>query len=164
MPNTKRTHFNPTFWLANWSPDYLLPGRPKSRDCKVYALFCRTGSVAQVKVENVHFEKGLGRAVLPVDAAKMVIDGEGLSEEEITEMLAEIDAAGDLQMDFESLFGSIETSPPFEYLKRVIEKKRIELWEEKIHISAFLALQHVRHPRQWNALILWREKVMGRPR
>lgn len=164
MPNTKRTHFNPAFWIANWSPDYLLPCRPKPRECEVYALFCRTASVARVKVENVHFEKGLGRASLPVDAAKMVIDREGLTEAEINEMLAEIDAAGDLQMDFESLFGSIEASAPFEYLKRVIAAKRIELWEEKVHIAAFLALQHLRHPRQWNALIQWRETVMGRPR
>jgi hypothetical protein len=164
MSSTKRTHFNPAFWIAHWSPDYHRSRRPKPRECEVYALFCRTGSIARVKAENVHFEKGLGLAVLPVDAAKMVVDREGLSEDEIKEMLAEIDAAGDLQVDFEGIFNSIEASAPFDYLKQVIAAERIETWEEKIHISAFLALQHLRHPRQWNALIQWRETYMGSPR
>jgi hypothetical protein len=164
VSKTKRTHFNPAFWIAHWSPDYHLPNRPKARDCEVYALFCRTGSIARVKVENVHFEKGLARAVLPVEAAKMVVDREGLSEDEVSEMLAEIDAAGDLEMDFEDIFNSIEASAPYEYLTRVIASKRIGEWEEKIHIAAFLVVQHLRHPRQWNALLSWRERVMGRPR
>ena len=158
---TKRTHFNPAFWLAAWSPEF---GRRPSRDCHVYALYVRTGTVARITVENAHFEKGLGRAIFPVTDVKQIIDLDGLSALEREEMLAEIDAAGDLTLDIESVFTSIEQSSPFEHLQAAVADQRIDTWDRKANIAAFVAIQHLRNPRQWNVLLRWREERMGKPR
>jgi hypothetical protein len=62
----KRNHYNPCFWTALWNQQFFTDfcagrtARGRSRAQLVHTLNLRGNRIFETKVENVHYDKGLG--------------------------------------------------------------------------------------------------------
>ena len=155
---TKKTHYNPCFWTACWSPGYLdalkheSENRPPSRRAKVYALSAKANKIFPTTVENVHFEKGLGIAEIDRNEAVRFCQRYFPDEREsFTRRIA--DAEYPVFIDFENHFDALEKTPAYESALEVAQKKTLDHPEEKCNLACFVFLQRLRSHAVMNSSV-----------
>ena len=75
MSITKRSHYNPCFWTAFWSPQYyeaFQNGEADNltpREQVVYALNVKSNRILETTVDDIHYEKNIGSVEITFEAA-----------------------------------------------------------------------------------------------
>lgn len=164
MDITHRTHFNPCFWTAFWNKDYYEKYQKNpsiKKDCRkqiVYSLNLRAGNILKSKIENVHFEKGLGTSEITPDKARDYC--KRVFPEKYDELDKYLKSHPDtLILDFENVFSAIENSPAYQSLIDVIQKEKISMREEKANIATFIVLHNMRNHSIINSMIEISDKL-----
>jgi hypothetical protein len=151
---TRRTHFNPTAWTAFWNSEYYAsPAGKRAREQRVHVLDLHANKVYSDKLDDIHFQRDLGLAELPLEEAKRLVGGEvrvtiaaesGPREEVLNE---------DVLVCIEDLFTQAERGRAYKYLFEVIRKQRIDSVDERVGIAVFIAFQHFRTPENFERMV-----------
>lgn len=164
MNVAKRSHTNPCFWTALWSPHYYealmtdqtLPGEARSQ--VVFALNAKTGRIRRSSVEKVHYDKDLAVAEITREAADDF--ARRYHPDKYPDLAAEIAAAHyPIYLDFESFLTGIEQLRPYQVLIEVARTNSIGSVVNKTELATFVVLQQLRSHSILNARIEWEEKL-----
>lgn len=147
---TKRNHSNPCFWTAFWNVDYYfakttggMPCLLKAREQVVYSLNAKADKIIQPKVKEVHVENDLGSAQITPEAMKDFCKRHFPTKYETFAKDME-NHPETLIMDLEQILSSLENTPAYQSLIRVITKETIDHRDEIAHLSSFIVFQHFR--------------------
>jgi hypothetical protein len=155
---TKRNHYNPCFWTALWNRDYYdaFLNDPshhlRPRDQVVFALSVRGDAIFQQKVENLHYEEGLGNAEITFEAMKKFVkhNNSGKFDDFCREVAP---ASFPLILDYENRFTALESATPYKVLLNVIKRQDLESLIEKGHLADFVCLQWLRSHAILNSIV-----------
>ena len=158
MDITKRNHYNPCFWTALWNDRYyeeFLKTAQHSlppREQEVFALNVRGNIISQQKVENVHFEKGLGHAEITFEAIKQFVKRNYPTKYD--DFCRNSDKRDyPIFWDFENYFTGLESSPAYKVLLDVAKRRDLASSNEKECLADFVYLQWLRSHTVLNSMI-----------
>jgi hypothetical protein len=154
---TKKNHYNPCFWTANWNPQYLKAVQtgaevPSARTQKVHVLNVKSGNLYEQAVEHVHWDKGVGTAEVTIEMADEFCQRHHPQK---LESFRKSIKPGDfpVTVDFESLFEGLEHLPPYTVLLDVIKRNCITSAEEKSQLAHLVVYQRARSHAVMSAVL-----------
>jgi hypothetical protein len=145
----KRNHYNPCFWTALWNQQFFTDfcagktGRGRSRAQLVHTLNLRSNKIFETKVENLHYDKGLGFAeisptsMLDFCRRRFPDKAEGLSR-----YLAE--HPDSLYLDFEATLTGVEDLQGYDALRRAARQGGLESAAHKGFLACALVMHATR--------------------
>jgi hypothetical protein len=146
---TKRNHYNPCFWTVLWNPDYFgafLDGKASSytaREQVVCALNARSGKIYETKVDDVHYDKGLGKAEITPDGMKEFCRRRFPGEyDRLAAYIA--DHPGNLYMDFEDILKGVEEKGGYDFLMEAARREDFTSREHKGFVTCLLIIHAMR--------------------
>ncbi len=164
MNFTKRNHFNPCFWTANWNPSYFAnvlstaSRNMRAREQRVYVLNVKSAGIYETTVENVHYDKDLGVAEMtPDDMRDFCKRHHPDRYEQFCRDIATQPES--LFLNFEDILTGMENGPAYAALKNVIAKQGIRAPHEKAMIAGFIVVHWLRSHAMMKAMLEWSNEL-----
>jgi hypothetical protein len=155
---TKKNHYNPCFWTANWNSAYLervIRGTREYKDVrsqKVWVLNVKADKIVHQAVDQVHYDKNFGWAEITPDGMKAFCKRH--FPEDYENISAYVQANPEhLLLDIENILTGLESTPAYTCLPEIIRKGRIDSMREKGELASFLLMQHHRGHGFMNAMV-----------
>jgi hypothetical protein len=154
---TKRNHYNPCFWTAFWNRDYYdvsLQNASSDLDPRaqfVHALNVKSDKIHVTKVDNVHFDKNLGRAEITFEAAKSFCKRH--HPDKYDDFCRQNSTDYPVYIDFEQILTKLEQLPPYQVLLDVIKHRDLASTQEKAWLANFVFIQLLRSHAIMNSAI-----------
>jgi len=145
----KRNHYNPCFWTALWNQQFFAhlcagkTGHGRSRAQLVHTLNLRSDKIFETKVENVHYDKGLGFAeITPASRLDFCQRRFPDKAEGLARYLAEHPAS--LYLDFEATLTGLEDLQGYDALLRAARQGGLESAAHKGFLACALLMHATR--------------------
>ena len=160
---TKRNHYNPCFWTALWNPDYyqaFINCTHQSLDPRhqvAFSLNFRSDKVISTNVENLHYDKGLGRAKITFENAKAFY--QKFNPNKYNEFCVNSDPSiYPVYIDLEPLLTMLEQLEPYTVVLDVAQQQGLMCPKDKGFLTSFIFLQWLRSHAILNSFIDWSAK------
>lgn len=158
MKITKRNHYNPCFWTALWNSEYydnFISGEHMNLQARVQVvntLNVKADKIFSTSVNNVHYEKNIGKAEISKEAAlDFVLRHHPDKYDSFNSKCSSEDYP--VFLDFEDILTKIEEMPLYKVLMDVAKKGGISTAEEKSFLGCFVVIQLYRSHAVMNSML-----------
>lgn len=145
----KRNHYNPCFWTALWNQQFFTdfctgkPRRGRSREQLVHTLNLRGNRIFETKVENVHFDKGLGEVEITTPSMLDFCRRHFPDKAEVLARYLE-EHPDSLYLDFEGTLTGVEDLQGYDALLRAARQGGLESTAHKGFLACALVMHAMR--------------------